>query len=109
MIMSFIETFVNHKRMSTQELLQLVYDAMEKGQTEFEINASGQHNIGGPLWTGNGQSLKFVVRNPGQRVGSMALPGTTIVVEGPAPADVGWLNAGATIIVKGDGGDTSGH
>jgi len=109
MTMSFIETFVNHRRMSTQELLQLIYDAMEKGQTEFEINASGQHNIGGPLWTNSGQPLKFIVRNPGQRVGSMALPGTTIIVEGPAPADVGWLNAGATIIVKGDGGDTSGH
>jgi NADPH-dependent glutamate synthase beta subunit-like oxidoreductase/ferredoxin len=107
--MPLIETFVNHKRMSTQELLQLIYSAVEQGQTEFEINASGQHDIGGPLWTSDGRPLRFVVRNPGQRVGSMALPGTTVIVEGPAPADVGWLNAGATIIVKGDGGDTTGH
>ncbi len=107
--MSFIETFVNNKRMSTRDLLQFVYKQMEQGQTEFEINASGQHDIGGPLWTTDGRPLKFVVRNPGQRVGSMALPGTTVIVEGPAPADVGWLNAGATIILKGDGGDTTGH
>src|SRR5699024_7030929 len=26
-----------------------------------------------------------------------------------APADIGWLNAGAKIIVKGDGGDTAAH
>jgi len=30
-------------------------------------------------------------------------------VDGPAPADVGWLNAGATLTLKGDGGDTTGH
>lgn len=39
----------------------------------------------------------------------MCLPDTEILVEGPAPADVGWLNAGGRIVVRGDAGDTAGH
>ncbi len=107
--MKHLDTYADDKRISTQGLLQQIYAAMEQGETEFLVEASGQHDIGGPLWDKEGRPLKFVVRNPGQRVGSMGMPGTEIVVEGPAPADVGWLNAGATIVVKGDGGDTTGH
>ena len=107
--MKHLTTFADNQRVSTQGLLQQIYAAMEQGETEFVIDASGQHDIGGPLWSPRGKPLQFVVRNPGQRVGSMGMPGTEIIVEGPAPADVGWLNAGATVIVKGDGGDTTGH
>ncbi len=39
----------------------------------------------------------------------MGMAGTEIVIEGSAPADVGWLNSGAEIILKGDGGDTTAH
>ncbi len=104
-----INSLMDNKRLSTQELLQLIYEKINEGFTEFEITASGQHNIGGPLWTNDGSPLEFDVKNPGQRVGSMGMPGTKIVVEGSAPADVGWLNSGAEIIVKGDGGDTTAH
>lgn len=107
--MKHLTTYSNNQRLSTRELLQQIYAAMDAGETEFVIDASGQHNIGGPLWDKAGRPLRFIVRNPGQRVGSMGMPGTEIVVEGPAPADVGWLNAGATIIVRGDSGDTTGH
>jgi putative selenate reductase len=107
--MKHLETYTGDQRTSTRELLQSVYAALEAGETDFTIDASGQHDIGGPLWSASGRPIRFVVRNPGQRVGSMALAGTEIVVEGSAPADVGWLNAGATIVVKGDGGDTTGH
>jgi len=107
--MKRLTTFANNQRASTQDLLQQVYTAMAEGETEFEIDGSGQQDIGGPLWNRQGQPLKFVVRNPGQRVGCMGMPGTEIIVEGSAPADVGWLNAGATIIVKGDAGDTTGY
>ncbi len=106
---AIIETIINDKRISTQDLLQIIYDKMEEGVTSFEINASGQHDIGGPLWTDNGEPLEFHVKNPGQRVGSMGMPGTKIVVDGSVPADAGWLNAGAEIIIKGDGGDTTAH
>ncbi len=106
---ALIDGVINGKRISTQELLQKIYKKLEEGYTEFEINASGQHNIGGSLWTQDGKPLKFYVKNPGQRVGSMGLEGTQIVIEGSSSADVGWLNAGAEIILKGDGGDTTAH
>jgi NADPH-dependent glutamate synthase beta subunit-like oxidoreductase/Pyruvate/2-oxoacid:ferredoxin oxidoreductase delta subunit len=99
----------NQQRISTQLLLQQIYAGLDAGQTEFEILASGHHNIGGPLWTADGSPLKFRVKNPGQRVGSFALAGTEIIVEGSAPADAGWLNAGAELTILGDGGDTTAH
>lgn len=103
-----INTVKGNYTMPTRDLLKEVYAAMEKGETEFEIAANGQHDIGGPLWSKNGDLL-FKITNPGQRVGSMCMKGTTIVVEGAAPADVGWINSGGEIIVKGDSGDTTAH
>ncbi len=104
-----INTINGNDRMSTQDLLQAINEALAAGETEFHIAASGQHDIGGPLWHPEGKPLKFTVANPGQRVGSMCLPDTEIIVEGSAPADVGWLNAGGKIVVCGDGGDTTAH
>ena len=99
----------SNNRISTQELLQQIYAALEQGETEFEVLSSGHHDIGGPLWTGDSTPLKFSVKNPGQRVVSFGLEGTKIVVNGPAPADAGWLNAGAELVIKGDSGDTTAH
>ena len=108
-----IDGIVAGQRISTQQLLQEIYKKLEEGYTEFEINACGQHDIGGPLWVKDSDKankpLKFLVKNPGQRLGSMGMAGTQIIVEGSAPADVGWLNSGAEIILKGDGGDTTAH
>ncbi len=99
----------NKRRISTQQLLQKIYAALEEGETEFEVLSSGHHDVGGPLWTEDGSPLKFRVRNPGQRVGAFGLDGTEILVEGSAPADAGWLNAGAELTILGDGGDTTAH
>lgn len=104
-----IETMNGHERMSTQELLLKIGEAVKSGETDFEIAASGQHDIGGPLWHPEGKNLFFHVTNAGQRVGSMCLPGTEILVEKSTSADVGWLNSGGIITVKGDAGDTAGH
>lgn len=104
-----IDTMNGHERMSTQDLLLAIEAAVKSGETEFEIAASGQHDIGGPLWNPAGKQLVFHVTNAGQRVGSMCLPNTEIVVEDSTSADVGWLNAGGIITVKGDAGDTAGH
>ena len=104
-----INTTKHNVRMSTQDLLLKIEAAVKTGETEFEIAASGQHNIGGALWNSDGRTLKFRVTNAGQRVGAMCLPNTEIVVEGSTSADVGWLNAGGLITVKGDAGDTAGH
>lgn len=104
-----IDTIRNHDRMSTQDLLLTIEAAVRDGETDFDIAASGQHDIGGPLWHPNGKTLKFHVTNAGQRVGSMCLPNTEIIVEGSTSADVGWLNSGGIITVKCDAGDTAGH
>jgi len=104
-----IDGIVDGHRISTRQLLQELYKKLDEGYTEFEINACGQHDIGGPLWDPEGEPLKFKVKNPGQRLGSMGMQGTTIEIEGSSPADVGWLNAGAEIVLKGDGGDTTAH
>lgn len=104
-----INTIQNNDRMSTQDLLMAINEALASGETEFYIEASGQHDIGGPLWHPEGKPLTFHVKNAGQRVGSMCLDNTEVVVEGSASADVGWLNAGGRIVVKGDAGDTAGH
>lgn len=107
--MLMIKSLDKNQRMSTQDLLQVINEAVASGETEFHIEASGQHDIGGPLWHPEGKNLKFLVKNPGQRVGSMCLEGTEIIVEGSASADVGWLNAGGKIVVRGDAGDTAAH
>lgn len=99
----------NNQRLSTQQLLQQIYAALDQGETEFEVLASGHHVIGGPLWSADNAPLSFRVKNPGQRVGAFGLAGTTIIVDGSAPADAGWLNAGAELIIKGDSGDTTAH
>lgn len=104
-----INTIENDKRVSTQNLMGEIWSAINEGYTDFEINACGQHNIGGSVWSKTGVDLNFYIKNPGQRVGSMGVEGTNIYVEGPAPADTGWLNSGAKIVVNGDSGDTTGH
>ena len=104
-----IKTIKNNKRTSTQNLMQEIWSAIDDGYTDFEIEASGQHNIGGSVWSKNGSELNFYLKNPGQRVGAMGMKGTNIYVEGSAPADTGWLNSGAKIVINGDSGDTTGH
>lgn len=105
-----IKALENNERMSTQDLLQLINKKIKEGVCNFEIDACGQHDIGGPLWAeSSNKELHFKIKNPGQRVGAMALDGTKIVVEGSASADVGWLNSGAQITVLGDAGDTAAH
>ena len=66
------------------------------------LESYGQHNIGMRLGTPD-YPIHIQITGPvGQRLGCMGLPGTTIVCEGPASDDVGYLNIGADIIVKGD-------
>lgn len=104
-----INTKNENERLSTQGLMEKIWQGIEDGYNDFEIEACGQHNIAGSLWAKNGKELNFKITNPGQRAGAMGVFGTNILIEGPAPADVGWLNSGANIIVKGDCGDTTAH
>ncbi len=104
-----IEGLKKDERISTQKLLQTIQEKIDEGYTDFEIKACGQHDIAGSSWNKDGKELTFHITNPGQRVGAMAMKGTKIFVKGSVPADVGWLNSGAEIVVDGDCGDTAAH
>ena len=54
-----INTIENDKRTSTQNLMQEIWNAIDEGITYFEIDACGQHNIGGSVWSKNGEDLNF--------------------------------------------------
>lgn len=69
---------------------------------ELVLESYGQHNIGMRLGTAD-YPIHIRITGPvGQRLGCMGQPGATIVCEGPASDDVGYLNIGADVIVKGD-------
>ncbi|MEN8141761.1 MAG: FAD-dependent oxidoreductase [Thermodesulfobacteriota bacterium] len=91
----------NGQRISTQNFETLVQEAFAKSH-DLELLTYGQHNVGGRLKSG-GAPVKVEINGPcGQRLGSMGMPGTKIVCNGPASDDVGYLNIGADITVKGD-------
>jgi glutamate synthase domain-containing protein 3 len=83
-----------------------IQGAVARGQRSIEVHAFGQHGIGGRLWrTGDEPVHIKITGHPGQRVGSMGFPNTFIEVLGPASDDVGWLNAGAEIVIHGNAGN----
>ncbi len=69
---------------------------------ELLLESFGQHNIGLRLGSVD-RPLTLRVKGPaGQRLGCMGLKGATIICEGSSSDDVGYLNIGADVIVKGD-------
>jgi len=90
-------------RIESRDLEAALQAAVRDGHRCIEVNAYGQHGIGGRLWkAGNEEILIRVLGSSGQRVGAMGFPNTTIDVFGPASDDVGWLNAGARIVIRGN-------
>jgi NADPH-dependent glutamate synthase beta subunit-like oxidoreductase/glutamate synthase domain-containing protein 3/NAD-dependent dihydropyrimidine dehydrogenase PreA subunit len=91
------------RRLDTRVLEEMIQKAVESGYRNLKIQAYGQHGIGGRLWrTGHDPVHVCINGYPGQRVGSMGYPNTFIDVKGSASDDVGWLNAGAEILVRGN-------
>ncbi len=94
--------FENGHRIESRILEEKMQQAVENGYRSFEVEAFGQHGIGGRLWKAGNDRLHVRISGaPGQRVGSMGFPNTLIEVFGPTSDDVGWLNGGAEIIVHG--------
>jgi len=90
-------------RVESRILEERIQRAVKNGARKLEIDAMGQHGIGGRLWISKEDPISITVTgSPGQRIGSKGFPGTTIEVMGSISDDVGWLNAGAEIIVHGD-------
>ena len=96
----------NGRRIESRILEERIQQAVAAGRRYLEVEAFGHHGIGGRLWkAGDDPVYVKIVGPPGQRVGSMGFPNTRIEVMGPSSDDVGWLNAGAEIIVHGNAGN----
>ena len=93
----------NSLRVDSRIMEERIQKAIAAGYRQIEVTACGQHGIGGRLWKGENERIKInILGSSGQRVGSMGCANTLIEVFGPASDDVGWLNAGAEIIVHGN-------
>lgn len=100
----------NGNRIESRILEERIQNAVYEGRREMEIEAFGQHGIGGRLWrAGDEEVYVRVIGSSGQRLGSMGFPNTCIEVMGPVSDDVGWLNAGAEIIVHGNATNGAGN
>ena len=91
----------NNQRISSKDFEAEVRGAAASAD-ELILESYGQHNIGLRLGSKE-RPLTIRVKGPaGQRLGCMGLKGATIICEGSASDDVGYLNIGADVIVKGD-------
>jgi NADPH-dependent glutamate synthase beta subunit-like oxidoreductase/glutamate synthase domain-containing protein 3/NAD-dependent dihydropyrimidine dehydrogenase PreA subunit len=90
-------------RLDSRILEEIMQKAVAQGNRVINVKAFGQHGLGGRLWSAGSQPVYVKIDgHPGQRVGSMGFPNTLIEVMGPVSDDVGWLNAGAKIVVHGN-------
>ena len=98
----FIAGKRNEKRISSRELEDIIHQHVKRGNKKLELQAFGQHGIGGRLWDSAPDKTEIrIIGHSGQRAGSLGTPNTRIEIMGPASDDIGWLNAGAEIIVHG--------
>ncbi len=92
----------NGNRLESRVLEELIQNAIDQGHRYIEVEAFGQHGIGGRLWKAGDEAVTIKITGAsGQRTGSLGFPNTSIEIIGPASDDIGWLNAGAEIIVHG--------
>ncbi len=97
-----IEGSIDGQRVSSRVLEERIQEAVRGGARNLLVKADGQHGIGGRIWPKD-EKVKITVEGPvGQRLGSMGMMGTEIVVKGGVSDDVGWINCGAVITVLGD-------
>jgi len=93
---------IDGKRVSSKDLEFEIQKRVREGYTHLKVYANGQHGIGGRIWPRPEGTKVEVFGAPGQRLGSMGMFGTEIIVYGSCSDDVGWINCGAKITVLGD-------
>jgi NADPH-dependent glutamate synthase beta subunit-like oxidoreductase/glutamate synthase domain-containing protein 3/NAD-dependent dihydropyrimidine dehydrogenase PreA subunit len=99
---AIIEGTKEAKRVPSRILEEEIQEAVREGARDILVRADGQHGIGGRIWP-RGETVRITVEGPcGQRLGSMGMAGTEIILKGSASDDVGWINCGARITVLGD-------
>ena len=97
-----IHGIVNGTRVPSRILEERIQQAVHDGARTLLIKADGQHGIGGRIWP-RGETVYITVEGTsGQRLGSMGMLGTEILVKGSSSDDIGWINCGAKITVLGD-------
>jgi NADPH-dependent glutamate synthase beta subunit-like oxidoreductase/glutamate synthase domain-containing protein 3/NAD-dependent dihydropyrimidine dehydrogenase PreA subunit len=90
------------RRLASRILEERIQKAVSDGYRVLKVKGVGQHGIGGRLWRAGDEPVYMEIHgSAGQRIGSMGSCNTHIEVMGSASDDVGWLNAGAEIIVHG--------
>ena len=90
-------------RIESRIMEEQIQAAVLQGARNLEVEALGQHGIGGRIWISEQEPVHLTITgSSGQRTGSMGFPGTFIDITGPASDDIGWLNAGAEITVHGN-------
>jgi NADPH-dependent glutamate synthase beta subunit-like oxidoreductase/glutamate synthase domain-containing protein 3/NAD-dependent dihydropyrimidine dehydrogenase PreA subunit len=90
------------RRLASRILEERIQKAVSDGYRVLKVKGVGQHGIGGRLWRAGDEPVYMEIHgSAGQRIGSMGSSNTHIEVMGSASDDVGWLNAGAEIIVHG--------
>ncbi len=98
------------RRVDSRVLEERIQGAVAEGHRLIEVQAFGQHGIGGRLWRAHDVQVSLrITGSPGQRIGAMGFPNTLIEVMGPASDDVGWLNGGARIVVHGQATNGTGN
>ena len=91
------------KRVPSRVLEEIIHQQIKSGHRKLEVEAYGQHGIGGRLWDAGTDEIHIrVIGHSGQRTGSLGNANTKIEIMGPASDDIGWLNAGAEIIIHGN-------
>jgi NADPH-dependent glutamate synthase beta subunit-like oxidoreductase/glutamate synthase domain-containing protein 3/Pyruvate/2-oxoacid:ferredoxin oxidoreductase delta subunit len=96
----------NGHRIESRVLEEKIQSAVARGHYRLNIESHGHHGIGGRLWSAGDQPVQLQIRGPaGQRIGAMGFANTRIDILGPCSDDVGWLNAGALIVVHGHAGN----
>ncbi len=94
---------VDGRRIASRLLEEQIQAAVAEGHTRLHVEAYGQHGIGGRLWKAGDQKVHLKITGPvGQRTGSLGFDNTVVEIMGPTSDDIGWLNAGAEIIVHGN-------
>jgi NADPH-dependent glutamate synthase beta subunit-like oxidoreductase/glutamate synthase domain-containing protein 3/NAD-dependent dihydropyrimidine dehydrogenase PreA subunit len=94
---------VDGHRIESRVLEEQIQNAVAQGHTRLHIKAYGQHGIGGRLWKAGDQKVHIKISGPvGQRTGSLGFDNTRIDIMGATSDDIGWLNAGAEIVVHGN-------
>jgi len=93
----------NEKRIPSRVLEEIIHRHIKNGRRSIEVEGYGQHGIGGRLWGAGAEKTYIrIIGQSGQRTGSLGNANTQIEIMGPASDDIGWLNAGAEIIVHGN-------